>query len=132
MISLLDTFLENPVDNPLANKPILEFFPTYAPTQFAAAGAFHHQVLASMAACPWPGQPPSPCSGWRSCAAAASARPQASSTSQQAPTAAGPGTPLTGPDSHHSTAPVTSPAPRPGHRGPSQPSAPAEPAARPL
>ena len=50
MISMLDTFLENPVDNPLANKPVLEFFPSYAPTQFAAAGALHHQVLASMAA----------------------------------------------------------------------------------
>ena len=49
MISMLDTFLENPVDNPLANKPLLEFFPSYAPTQFAAAGAFHHQALASMA-----------------------------------------------------------------------------------
>ena len=45
MIAMLDTFLENPVDNPLANKPILEFFPSYGPTQFAAAGAFHHQVL---------------------------------------------------------------------------------------
>ena len=50
MISMLDTFLENPVDNPLANKPILEFFPCYGPTQFAAAAGFHHQVLASMAA----------------------------------------------------------------------------------
>jgi hypothetical protein len=50
MVSLLDTFLQNPVDNPLANKPILEFFPSYGSTQFAAAGAFHHQVLASMAA----------------------------------------------------------------------------------
>jgi ABC-2 type transport system permease protein len=50
MISMLDTFLENPVDNPLANKPMLEFFPSYGPTQFAAAGAFHHQVLAGMAA----------------------------------------------------------------------------------
>src|SRR2546430_14565300 len=50
MISMLDTFLENPVDNPLANKPILEFFPSYGPTQFAAAGAFHHQALMSMAA----------------------------------------------------------------------------------
>jgi ABC-2 type transport system permease protein len=50
MISMLDTFLENPVDNPVANKPILEFFPSYAPTQFAAAGAFHHQALAGMAA----------------------------------------------------------------------------------
>ena len=46
MLAMLDTFLENPVDNPLANKPILEFFPSYGPTQFAAAGAFHHQVLA--------------------------------------------------------------------------------------
>jgi hypothetical protein len=50
MISMLDTFLENPVDNPLANKSILEFFPSYGPTQFAAAAAFHHQVLISMAA----------------------------------------------------------------------------------
>ncbi|MDX6332804.1 MAG: type transport system permease protein, partial [Streptosporangiaceae bacterium] len=50
MISMLDTFLENPVDNPLANKPILEFFPSYGPTQFAAAGAFHHQVLPGMVA----------------------------------------------------------------------------------
>ena len=48
MTALLDTFLENPVDNPLANKPILEFFPSYGPTQFAAAGAFHHQVLPGM------------------------------------------------------------------------------------
>src|SRR5207247_11396195 len=50
MIDLLDTFLENPVDNALPNKPLLEFFPSYGPTQFAAAGAFHHQVLVSMAA----------------------------------------------------------------------------------
>jgi hypothetical protein len=50
MISLLDTFFQNPVDNPLANKPMLEFLPSYAPTQFAAAGAFHHQALVSMAA----------------------------------------------------------------------------------
>jgi ABC-2 type transport system permease protein len=48
MISMLDTFLENPVDNPLANRPILEFFPSYGVTQFAGAGVFHHQVLASM------------------------------------------------------------------------------------
>jgi ABC-2 type transport system permease protein len=50
MTAMLDTFLENPVDNPLANKPILEFFPSYGPTQFAAAGAFHHQVLPAMVA----------------------------------------------------------------------------------
>ena len=50
MISLLDTFLENPVENPLANKPILEFFPSYGATQFAGAGVFHHQALAGMVA----------------------------------------------------------------------------------
>jgi ABC-2 type transport system permease protein len=50
MVSLLDTFLQNPVGNPLANKPILEFFPSYGPTQFAVAGAFDHRILASMAA----------------------------------------------------------------------------------
>jgi ABC-2 type transport system permease protein len=50
MISLVDTFLENPVENPLANKPVLEFFPSYGSTQFAGAGVFRHQALASMAA----------------------------------------------------------------------------------
>jgi ABC-2 type transport system permease protein len=49
MISLLDTFLENPVDNPLANRPVLQFFPSYAATQFGAAGVFRHETLASMA-----------------------------------------------------------------------------------
>jgi ABC-2 type transport system permease protein len=50
MISLLDTFFQTPVDNPLANKPVLAFFPSYGPTQFAVAGAFHHQALVNMAA----------------------------------------------------------------------------------
>jgi hypothetical protein len=50
MISLIDTFMQDPVGNPLANRPLLKFFPSYGPTQFAADGAFHHQVLASMAA----------------------------------------------------------------------------------
>ena len=50
MISLIDTFLQNPVGNPLANKPLLQFLPAYGPTQVAAAGAFHHQVLIGMAA----------------------------------------------------------------------------------
>ena len=98
MISMLDTFLENPVDNPLANKPVLEFFPSYAPTQFAAAGAFHHQVLASMAALSL---------AWTAAFALLglavlrlrlpqpARRPQRpSSTSRQARTADGPGTPL--------------------------------------
>jgi hypothetical protein len=50
MISLIDTFMQDPIGNPMANKPLLEFFPSYGPTQFGAAGAFHHQVLVSMAA----------------------------------------------------------------------------------
>jgi ABC-2 type transport system permease protein len=50
MISLLDTFLQDPMDNPLANRPLLEFFPSYGPTQFAAGGVFDHRVLAGMAA----------------------------------------------------------------------------------
>jgi ABC-2 type transport system permease protein len=50
MISLIDAFLQNPVGNPLANKPLLQFFPSYAPTQVGAAGAFAHQVLVGMAA----------------------------------------------------------------------------------
>jgi hypothetical protein len=50
MISLIDTFMQDPVGNPLANKPLLQFLPSYGPTQFAAAGAFHHQVLIGMAA----------------------------------------------------------------------------------
>ena len=49
MISLIDTFMQDPVGNPLANRPLLKFFPSYGPTQFAAAGAFHHQLLAGMA-----------------------------------------------------------------------------------
>ena len=135
MISMLDTFLENPVDNPLANKPVLEFFPSYAPTQFAAAGAFHHQVLASMAALSL---------AWTAAFALLglavlrlrlpqpARRPQRpSSTSRQARTADGPGTPLGGPDSHRSTAPAISPAPRPRAPRP-QPAQPAsEPVARP-
>ena len=132
MISMLDTFLENPVDNPLANKPVLEFFPSYAPTQFAAAGAFHHQVLASMAALslawtaafallglavlrlrlPRPAHRPHP----------------ARSTSRQARATAGPGIPLACPDSHRATAPITSLALQPPRPQPTQSAA--EPAAR--
>jgi ABC-2 type transport system permease protein len=48
MIALVDTFLQNPVGNPLANKPVLAWFPAYAPTQIAAAGAFNHEILTTM------------------------------------------------------------------------------------
>lgn len=40
MLSLMDTFLQNPYGNPVANKPILQWFPAYGPTQIAVAGGF--------------------------------------------------------------------------------------------
>jgi hypothetical protein len=45
MGSLTDTFLQNPVGNPIANRPVLEYFPSFGPTQFAAGGAFGHSAL---------------------------------------------------------------------------------------
>jgi hypothetical protein len=45
MIGLFDTFLQNPVGNPLANKPVLQYFPSFGPTQFAVGGAFDHVAL---------------------------------------------------------------------------------------
>jgi hypothetical protein len=44
MGALMDTFLQNPLGNPLANKPILEWFPSFGPMQFATGGAFSHHV----------------------------------------------------------------------------------------
>jgi len=40
MLSLIDSFLQNPIGNPAANKDLLAFFPTFAPTQLAVAGGF--------------------------------------------------------------------------------------------
>lgn len=45
MGGLIDTFLQNPLGNPLANKPILEWFPSFGPMQFAAGGAYAHTAL---------------------------------------------------------------------------------------
>jgi ABC-2 type transport system permease protein len=45
MGSLMDTFLQNPLGNPIANKPILEWFPSFGPMQFAAGGAYAHTAL---------------------------------------------------------------------------------------
>jgi ABC-2 type transport system permease protein len=42
MGSLMDTFLQNPLGNPVANKPALEYFPSFGPMQFATSGAFAH------------------------------------------------------------------------------------------
>lgn len=45
MGGLMDTFLQNPLGNPLANKPVLEWFPSFGPMQFAVGGAFGHRFL---------------------------------------------------------------------------------------
>ena len=45
MGGLMDTFLQNPLGNPLANNPILAWFPSFGPMQFAVGGAFAHRAL---------------------------------------------------------------------------------------
>lgn len=45
MGGLMDTFLQNPLGNPLANKPVLEWFPSFGPMQFAVGGSFAHTAL---------------------------------------------------------------------------------------
>ncbi len=44
MISLLDTTLQAPVENPLANKDFLAYFPSYGPMQVAVSGGFGRGV----------------------------------------------------------------------------------------
>ena len=45
MGGLMDTFLQNPLGNPLAGKPVLEWFPSFGPTQFAVGGSFGQIAL---------------------------------------------------------------------------------------
>ncbi|MFG2523498.1 hypothetical protein [Streptomyces sp. NPDC048527] len=45
MGGLMDTFLQNPLGNPLANKPVLQWFPSFGPMQFAVGGSFGHTIL---------------------------------------------------------------------------------------
>ena len=45
MGSLMDTFLQNPLGNPLAGNPVLEWFPSFGPTQFAVGGSLGHTPL---------------------------------------------------------------------------------------
>jgi hypothetical protein len=44
MISLMDTLLQAPIENPWANKDFLAAFPTYGPMQVAVSGGFGHSV----------------------------------------------------------------------------------------
>ncbi len=45
MGGMMDSFLQNPLGNPLANKPLLEWFPSFGPMQFAVGGTFGHTAL---------------------------------------------------------------------------------------
>jgi ABC-2 type transport system permease protein len=40
MLSLIDTFIQNPIGNPAANQEIVKGFPAFAPMQVAVAGGF--------------------------------------------------------------------------------------------
>jgi hypothetical protein len=44
MVSLMDTLLQAPIENPLANKDFLAAFPSYGPMQTAVSGGFGHGV----------------------------------------------------------------------------------------
>ena len=40
MVSQMDTFLQNPLGNPLGNQPVLREFPSFGATQLSVAGGF--------------------------------------------------------------------------------------------
>lgn len=42
MFSMMDVFLQNPLGNPAANKPFLQYFPSYSAMQLSVAGGFTH------------------------------------------------------------------------------------------
>jgi len=44
MLSLVDTFLQNPIGNPAANRKVVEYFPSYLPMQIVAGGALGDYV----------------------------------------------------------------------------------------
>lgn len=44
MVSLLDTLFQIPVENPVANKPFLAYFPSFGPVQVAVSGGFGHPI----------------------------------------------------------------------------------------
>jgi ABC-2 type transport system permease protein len=45
MVALMDTFLQNPLGNPLANKPVVEWFPSFGPMQFAVGASLGRSWL---------------------------------------------------------------------------------------
>lgn len=47
MISLIDSFIQNPSGNALADKDVVKAFPAFAPMQIAVAGGFTHVLPGS-------------------------------------------------------------------------------------
>ncbi|HUB94224.1 MAG TPA: hypothetical protein VMB52_07020 [Verrucomicrobiae bacterium] len=47
MFSMTDTFLQNPIGNPAANKAFLAYFPSYSAMQLSVAGGFTHLFATS-------------------------------------------------------------------------------------
>jgi ABC-2 type transport system permease protein len=47
MFSMMDTFLQNPIGNPAANKAFLAYFPSYSAMQLSVAGGFTHLFAVS-------------------------------------------------------------------------------------
>ncbi|MEU2560428.1 hypothetical protein ABZ626_14000 [Streptomyces longispororuber] len=45
MGGLTDTFLQNPLGNPAANKPVLQYFPSFGPMQFSVGGSLADTVM---------------------------------------------------------------------------------------
>jgi len=44
MLSLVDTFVQNPIGNPAANRAVVEYLPTYLPMQIVVGGAIANRV----------------------------------------------------------------------------------------
>jgi hypothetical protein len=44
MLSLVDTFVQNPIGNPAANRAVVEYFPSYLPMQIVVGGAVANHV----------------------------------------------------------------------------------------
>jgi ABC-2 type transport system permease protein len=45
MLSLVDTFLQNPIGSPAANSRLVEYFPTFYPMQMTVAAAFTDRIV---------------------------------------------------------------------------------------
>lgn len=44
MLSLVDTFIQNPIGNPAASRAVVEYFPSYLPMQIVVGGAVANRI----------------------------------------------------------------------------------------